>query len=279
MSDQTRRRVLAALGGTVAVGLAGCSGGGNGTATDAATTTEGGMTEGESTDTEMSEMTTTEGEMTEGGMDDGEQAMVRVSHMSPDAPNVDVYVDGGDPVLSDVPFGTTSDYLPLPGGTYTVTITAAGDADTVAFEGDVSVEAGTSYTVAAIGELTSEDSEFRPLVLEDDVSDPGGDSARVRVVHASPDAPAVDVTVAASGDAIVDGAAFGDTASVTVPANDYTLEIRGDTESNDGDVVADYDVSLNGGTVYTAFAAGYLSPDDEPTDEAFDLLVEQDASY
>jgi hypothetical protein len=160
-----------------------------------------------------------------------------------------------------------------------VTITAAGDESTVAFEGDVTVEAGTSYTVAAIGELTSEDSEFRPLVLEDDVSDPGGDTARVRVVHASPDAPAVDVTVSASGDAIVDGAAFGDTATVEVPANDYTLQIRGDTESNDGDVVADFDVSLNGGTVYTAFAAGYLTPDDEPADESFDLLVTQDASY
>jgi len=275
MSDQTRRRVLAALGGTVAVGLAGCSGGGGGTETDGATTTEGEMTEGESTETEMSEMTTTEG-----GMENGEDAMVRVSHMSPDAPNVDVYVDGGDPVLTDVPFGTTSDYLPLPGGTYDVAVAPAGTSvDDAVIDASLTVEGGTSYTVAAIGEATSSDTELRPLVLEDDVSDPGGDSARVRVVHASPDAPAVDVTVSSSGDAIVDGAAFGDTASVTVPANDYTLEIRGDTESNDGDVVADFDVSLNGGTVYTAFAAGYLSPDDEPADEAFDLLVEQDASY
>jgi hypothetical protein len=274
MSEQTRRKVLAALGGTAAVGLAGCSGGGGGADTEEPTDTEMTETEMDATETEMDDMTTTEG-----GMDGGDQAMVRVSHMSPDAPNVDVYVDGGDPVLTDVPFGATSDYLPLPGGTYTVTITAAGDESTVAFEGDVTVEAGTSYTVAAIGELTSGDSEFRPLVLEDDVSDPGGDTARVRVVHASPDAPAVDVTVSASGDAIVDGAAFGDTATVEVPANDYTLEIRGDTESNDGDVVADFDVSLNGGTVYTAFAAGYLTPDDEPADESFDLLVTQDASY
>jgi len=274
MSEQTRRKVLAALGGTAAVGLAGCSGGGGGADTEEPTDTDTTETEMDGTETDTGEMTTTEG-----GMDGMDQAMVRVSHMSPDAPNVDVYVDGGDPVLTDVPFGATSDYLPLPGGSYTVTITAAGDESTVAFEGDVTVEAGTSYTVAAIGELTSEDSEFRPLVLEDDVSDPGGDTARVRVVHASPDAPAVDVTVNATGDAIVDGAAFGDTATVEVPANDYTLQIRGDTDSNDGDVVADFDVSLNGGTVYTAFAAGYLTPDDEPADESFDLLVTQDASY
>jgi len=201
-------------------------------------------------------------------------ANLRVGHFSPDAPNVDVYVDG-DAVLTDVPYRTLSDYLTLPSGTRTVEITAAGDPDTSVFEGDVELEAA-DYTVAAIGELDGDES-FRPLVLEDDNSDPGGDQSRVRLVHASPDAPAVDVT--AGGNAVFDGVAFGETGTVTVPADDYTLNVRGDTEANDGDVVADFDVSLNGGTAYTAFAVGYLSPDDEPVDEAFDLQVAQDASY
>src|SRR5215208_1806650 len=42
-------------------------------------------------------------------------ALVRVVHASPDAPAVDVYVDGNK-VLSNVPFFTASDYLPLPAG-------------------------------------------------------------------------------------------------------------------------------------------------------------------
>ena len=33
----------------------------------------------------------------------------------------------------------------------------------------------------------------------------------------------------------------------------------------------------DGGGVYTAFAAGYLSPDDEPADTPFDLIVAQDS--
>ncbi|MDY6818604.1 MAG: hypothetical protein SVG88_08085 [Halobacteriales archaeon] len=45
---------------------------------------------------------------------------------------------------------------------------------------------------------------------------------------------------------------------------------------NDGDIVADFDLELSGGQVYTAFATGYLSPDDEPADVAFDLMVVQD---
>ena len=113
-------------------------------------------------------------------------------------------------------------------------------------------------------------------MLADDNSDPGGDSARLRVVHVSPDAPAVDVTTAGGDTVLFDGVAFGESGSTTVPANDYTVSIRGDTEENDGEAVADFDVSLNGGAVYTAFAAGYLTPDDEPQDVAFDLLVTQD---
>jgi hypothetical protein len=203
-------------------------------------------------------------------------ANVRVSHMSPNAPNVDVYVDDAA-VLEDVPFGTTSSYLELAAGDHTVEITAAGDPDTSVFSGDVTVEAGTDYTIAAIGEIGDDaDEQFRPLILEDDNSDPGGDTARVRAVHVSPDAPAVDITVNSTGDVLFDGVAFGESGYVEVPANDYTLQIRGDTDSNDGEVVADFDVSLNGGQVYTAFAAGYLTPDDEPQDVSFDLLVTQD---
>jgi hypothetical protein len=213
---------------------------------------------------------------TDGGMGSMDPANVRVSHMSPNAPNVDVYVDDSA-VLEDVSFGTTSSYLELAAGDHTVEITAAGDPDTSVFSGDVTVEAGTDYTIAAIGEIGEDaDEEFRPLILEDDNSDPGGDTARVRAVHVSPDAPAVDITVNSTGDVLFDGVAFGESGYVEVPANDYTLQIRGDTDSNDGETVADFDVSLNGGQVYTAFAAGYLTPDDEPQDVSFDLLVTQD---
>ncbi|MEF8851819.1 MAG: DUF4397 domain-containing protein [Haloarculaceae archaeon] len=276
MTRKTRREMLAALGATTALGLAGCSGngdgdsggdggdGGDGADTPTETPTEG---TGEMTDTPtegMGEMTDTTG-----------TASVRVAHFSPNAPNVDVYLDGSA-VLEDVPFRAVSGYLEVPAGPHTVGITAAGDPDTVAFEGEVTVEAA-DYTFAAVGNLGGDENAFEPLVLEDDNSGVGDDTARIRLVHASPDAPAVDVT--ASGSAVFDGVAFGETSTGTVPASDYTLGVRGDTESNDGDVVADFDVSLNGNTVYTAFAVGYLTPDDEPADEAFDLQVAQDASF
>ncbi len=40
------------------------------------------------------------------------EAQVRVAHLSPDASNVDVYVNGA-PVLTNVSYTTVSDYLPV----------------------------------------------------------------------------------------------------------------------------------------------------------------------
>jgi hypothetical protein len=274
--ETTRRRVLLGIGSAAVVGLAGCGGDGDdGTDTteDMGTTDDMGDT---TTEPDMGG-TTTEPDM--GGTTTSmASANVRVAHMSPDAPNVDVYVDGGDdPVLSDVAFKAVSDYLGLSAGEHDVEITAAGDASTSVFDDTVTVEADTDYTLVAAGEISDgADQAFEVLILQDDNSSVGGNQARVRAVHVSPDAPTVDVTVEA-GATLFDAVSYGDSAYTTVEANDYTIQIRAEAENDDGEVQADFDASLNGGTVYTAFAAGYLSPDDEPADTGFDLLVAQDS--
>lgn len=238
---------------------------GMGTETETATETDGATETDEETETDAETETATE---------TGGEARVRVVHLSPNAPNVDLYIDGSL-VLEDVPFGTVSEYLPLSAGTYPVEITAAGDPDTSVFEGDVTVEGDLAYTIAAIGEVgDAADQPFEPLVLTDENEPPDGETARLRAVHASPDAPAVDIT--AGGDVLFDGVAYGESGYVEVPSGDYTVEIRGDTPENDGEVVQSFDVSLAGGQVYTAFAAGYLSPDDEPADTPFDLIIAED---
>ncbi|MEF8881700.1 MAG: DUF4397 domain-containing protein [Halapricum sp.] len=259
--------MLLGLGTVTTIGLAGCTGDDG----DATPTEDDDETTG--MDTTEPDMETTEPDMetTEPGM--GGEGRIRVAHMSPNAPNVDIYLNG-NAVLEDVPFGAVSQYLSVPAAEHEVTITPAGAPDTEVFSGPVTVAADTDYTIAATGEIGDDaDEPFAPLVLEDDTSEVADDEARLRVIHASPDAPAVDVTAAGGDVVLFDGVSFGESGYATVGAGDYTVEIRGDTDSNDGDVVADFDVSLEGGEIYTAFAAGYLSPDDEPGDAPFNLLV------
>ncbi|MGQ5514732.1 DUF4397 domain-containing protein [Halococcus saccharolyticus] len=243
-----------------------------GETTEAAETTEAGETTmGETTmgETTMAETTAMNGS---GGMDGN--ASLRVAHMSPDAPNVDVYVNN-ETFLEDVPFGTISNYTSVPPGEYAVAITAAGNRSAEVFSGNVTVEEA-AYTVTATGEI-SEDAEtsFAPLILEDEAA--SGENASVRVVHVSPDAGPVDVTVNSTGAAIADNATFGNaTDYVEVPAGDYTLDIRGATADNDGPIVASVDVSVEGGTAYSAFAAGYVAPDDAPADTPFEVILTTD---
>lgn len=208
------------------------------------------------------------------GEENGDTANVRVAHLSPDAPNVDVFVDD-DAVLEDVPFGAVSDYLELPAGSYNVKVSPAGEGpDGAVLEEDLDVPAA-DLTVAAIGEVADENQPLELAVLEDDNSDPGEDTARVRAVHASPDAPAVDVVVAETGDALFEGVEFGGSGYAEVPAGDYRLCVYPAGEREEA--VLGVDVEAMGGTVASAFAVGYLAPEDAPADEEFDIVLAVDS--
>ncbi|WP_144905488.1 DUF4397 domain-containing protein [Halobellus captivus] len=266
----SRRRFVGTVTAISTIGLAGCGGGadtgdsGNGQMEESVTPT--GAEESTETDapTTEGEETTTE--------DGGEsEALVRAVHASPDAPNVDIYVDE-ESVLTDVPFRTVSDYLTLPAEAYQVQITAAGDEETVVFDEEVSLTGGSATSLVALGELEAETFEVR--AFEDDVTTVGDGESRVRVLHASPDAPSVDIAVAGEEEPLIAELAFGEASQyATVPADAYTLEVRAAGES---DAVASFDVDLESGTGYTAFAMGYLDSSGAPTDEPFDLTVATD---
>jgi hypothetical protein len=132
-------------------------------------------------------------------------AKVRVAHFSSDAPPVDVYVDG-KPKLRNVPFQAMSDYLTVPGGSHTFDIRAAGAAATAAPAITVTQDfaATKNYTVAAVGPIAS----IAGKVFTDDLSAPAAGKARIRVIHATPTAPSVDVAVK-GGAVLFPALAFG----------------------------------------------------------------------
>jgi hypothetical protein len=81
------------------------------------------------------------------------KAHVRFIHLSPDAPAVDVAVDGGAVVFSDYAFQEYSNFTPLDAGTYDLEVRVAGTS-TVALDLDpITLQAGKIYTVFAKGFL------------------------------------------------------------------------------------------------------------------------------
>ena len=152
-------------------------------------------------------------------------AKVRVLHASPDAPAVDVYLD--DTIvgaLTNVPFGTISGYLEIPAGDHDVKVYATGSTTDPVIDADVTVASGAKYTIAATNAVAS----ITAQVLQDKPS-PDCDSASVRVVHFTADAPAVDVATAGSApaDAVVKNLEYPNaTGYVALPAGSYDLQVR-----------------------------------------------------
>lgn len=180
------------------------------------------------------------------------QSMVRVLHASPDAPAVDIYVD--DALVSgwsNVPFGTLSDYMAVPAGSYNIKVYATGDTTTAVIDTDVTVAAGMSYTIAASGLLG--DSSLKAHVF---VDEPNLDASKslVRVVHLSPDAPAVDVAPD-GGQALISNLAFPDaTGYAALEPGSYDLEVR---VAGTMTVALDLDpITLGAGRAYSVFAIG-----------------------
>ena len=178
-------------------------------------------------------------------------ANIRVIHGSPDAPAVDIYVNGAK-AISNLAFKEATDWTPLPAGTYAVKVTAAGGTDAV-IEASLPLESGKYYTVLATGKLA----DISAKVLVDDLSTLAPGKARLRVVHASPDAPAVDVAVK-GGPVLVSNLSYpNSTDYLTVDKMTVDVEIR--AAGTETVALAVPGFALEEGKSYSVYALGLLN--------------------
>ena len=180
-------------------------------------------------------------------------ARVRVLHASPDAPAVDILVDD-QVVFANLPFEGATDFAEVPAGTYNVKVVPAGLTEPVVIETDLDLMAATDYLVVATDLLTA----ISPVILTADGSTPAAGNAWVRFLHASPDAPAVDIAVANGGPILLPNVAFQEfTEYLPVPAGTYDLEAR---IAGSSDVALSLaGVMVEDGGVYTAVATGLVA--------------------
>jgi hypothetical protein len=178
-------------------------------------------------------------------------AAVRVIHASPDAPAVDVYVDG-QKAISNLAFKEASEWAMLPAGTYDVKVTAAGATDAV-IQAQLTLAAGKYYSVVATGKLAN----ITPRVIEDDLSISDSGKAKLRIVHASPDAPGVDIAVK-GGPVLVSNLAFPN-ASEYLTVDPMTVDVEVRAAGTDTVALAVPGLTLEAGKVYAVYALGLLS--------------------
>lgn len=179
-------------------------------------------------------------------------ATVRIVHASPGAPNVDVLVDG-QPVVQDLAFGSATDYFPLPDGDHKVQVVPTGQtADSALIDTDLNVDAGDAYLFVAMNRLN----EIEGKVFDVNVDDVETGKARVRAIHASPDAGEVSISVS-GGDELFGGLNFEDASDyMDVDAGAYSLDVKGD---GDRVLLTAENLDLAEGNVYDIIALGQVS--------------------
>jgi hypothetical protein len=114
---------------------------------------------------------------------------VRLAHLVPDKIACDMYIQlhsvTGDVVkyLPSVKYGTMSEYVMVPAGTYAVAMRLPGAAASTApaLSTSLTVVDGRAYTVARMGPPEHADAR----VIEDDRTLPADDKAKLRVVQAA----------------------------------------------------------------------------------------------
>lgn len=188
---------------------------------------------------------------------------VRLAHLSPDTPAVDVYLKSSSnavkpQVFKGVAYGAMSQYLRLPTGNYQVAMRKAGAPASTkpVITTEVGVQNGDAYTVAGVGRFA----DLGLRVLNDDLKLPDPGKSKVRVIQASVKAPVLNVA-GKNGKTIADGVQFATTTAYReVNPGKWSVEV----EPTGGGRTSVLPCTLGVGSVYSLIVlddkAGGLKP-------------------
>jgi hypothetical protein len=177
-----------------------------------------------------------------------EEGWIRLAHLSPDTPKVDVYVssfgnDDDPTVLRSVGYGMFSPYQRVPAGSYTIAMRLEGAPATepAVLSTTVKINADSAATVAGMGQ----NSELELVTLTDDMQPAGTNKSKVRVIHAALTAPVVN-TVELAGSPVATDLSFAQ-------FTDYDAVAAGNTtvEVDAGSATAEQSLDLSAGATYT----------------------------
>ncbi|MEQ1507233.1 MAG: DUF4397 domain-containing protein [Myxococcota bacterium] len=153
-----------------------------------------------------------------------QQGDLRVVHLSPDAPPVDVYVDNGaTPAFSNLGYAESTAYTAVDAGVHDLQVTPAGSPPSASVLEVLAypVVPNVDYTAVAWDDLGN----MQGTVLVDDVAGLATGDVRLQLVHTAPALGEVDVWDLAGPTLIVDNLAVGATARLDVPDGPLALGI------------------------------------------------------
>lgn len=208
--------------------------------------------------------------------------VVYALHAGPDAPSVDIFA-GGSELVDDLAFGDISQPLQVPPGSYALDFFGHAVGDTRPGDSPAAsattppLEAGQQYLAIAAGFLDDSNGEGVGLIPLAEGFSLGSADGLLRVVHASGDAPAVDIGPVAGGIvtplAPLTGVPFGvDSGAdgIALPAATYELGVSANSDVDSNALFAFPGIDLMGGERWFVVSAGSVAG---VNDNGFRLLA------
>ena len=146
---------------------------------------------------------------------------VSVAHASPDAPPVDIYVNGSI-LYSNLAFSQFGAVASVPAGVYEATVYPAGKTAPTLLDVLIPATAdGSAYLIAAVNPLNYLNLE----VYTERPSAPSPGNVYVNFLHASPDAPPVDIAVVGVGVVFSFQTYLNQSPAIAVAQGTYTFQV------------------------------------------------------
>jgi hypothetical protein len=179
-----------------------------------------------------------------------------VIHAAPNAPNIDVLIDGTR-VLAARPYKSASNYFAVAAGTRVTTVNVA-NTSTNLMNSNIIVSANADQTILAVGPVGN----IQPVVRADNNTAPAGNNVRARLIHAASGVSNVDIYLTAPNDDISTGAATaaniafrGTTTDVDFPAGQYRVRVT-PAGARTPVLLDTGTINLTAGKIYTSVLVG-----------------------
>ena len=177
---------------------------------------------------------------------------VRVVHASPDAPAINVLVDG-QPLVEGIAFGSASEYAALSPGDHQIQVVPT-DGGAPIIDQTATFDGWTSNILAIVGQMANIQLQTNAV----DITETEAGQARWRIINAVPDAPSISVGVPGTEEAMVDGVQFPNASDYqNVNPGTYELEIR--NADSGQTLLAAPGIQVDAGQVYDLFALGQVA--------------------
>lgn len=185
-------------------------------------------------------------------------AELRATHLSPNAPAVNIFIDG-QPAILEVSYATTTAYRPIAPGKHRMQISLASDSLSEAvIDTTIDIIRGRPYTIALLQPLE----RIEARLLSDSTKSPPSGQTRLRVIHAAPSAGAVDIWALGSDAPLLTDQYFGQVDYVNLPPGEFAFRFA--VAGTTGSLLTSQRLRLEPGWTYTIALAGTGTDTDAP---------------